>query len=80
MNYIMATIIVGLILGASLIYVYGQFLDGILDWGETAFPSVFTGAGYNFMKSLRNWMGFILVVLPLMIWVYYNSQRPEQRI
>jgi len=76
--YTFFVVLIALVLGGGLLYLYGTMLDELVTAMELSFPTIFTGTNWNIFKAFINWRTLLIVLIPTLIWVYSNNQGPEE--
>jgi len=71
-------IVVTIMVGGLLFFPFFAVVTAIVN--NVEIPASMTGGWYDFVLSLRNWYLVLFVMIPLMLWVFVQSQKPERVI
>lgn len=65
--------------GGMVWFFLGYFLDYIINWHIVNYPQWSSGASVGFMIAFVDWAFLLLCMLPALIYLLTNTQRPEEQ-
>ena len=78
MIYIYIVIIMALVLGAIMFFPFYAITTAMLT--NVSIPTDMGGDWMNFLTAFRNWYLFLVILLPLLVYVFVQSQKPRSVI
>lgn len=75
-TYFIVTLVI--VVGGLAYYILFSAFDMTLTTLETAYPAYYSGGGPDFIYNFLRWGPFFLILVPLIIYVIVQSQKPQE--